>query len=79
MTSDIPSEYLVGLGRGRLGEWLQEVVNSGGWVAFGPISDSGPTVVIFDEYKQLYPGAAPDNDVEHAMVRAYLAWRDRER
>jgi hypothetical protein len=71
---DIPSEYQLGLDRGRLGDWLQEVVDAGWDVS---IEHGGVHIGRNLEYGS-YGGFDPDTHrVDIMLVRAYLAWKER--
>jgi hypothetical protein len=68
---DIPAEYLTGLSQGRLGDWLQEVVDAGWMVAF----EDSLCRISQDNPRQHFTGTAEQPDI--AFVRAYLAWKGR--
>lgn len=80
-TNDIPSDYLVALGRGRLGEWLQRVVDDGGRVIIdrGSVGVGTTTCIIRPASGERICGHDADGDVEYAIVRAYQAWEGRGR
>lgn len=68
---DIPSEYLVGLDRGKLGAMLQEVHDAGWDIHVLP-----GHVVISEEWE--YTGTDDDTHrVDIMIARAYLAWKGR--
>lgn len=69
----IPAEYEIGLARGKLGEWIQEVHDAGCTIAIVPVGRvvircgiDGPTF------------ADDDTDIERAFARSYIQWRERE-
>lgn len=72
---DIPSEYLTGLERGELGDWLQEVCDAG-WDISIEADHHGVTIgrtVDDDEFW----GGDDRRRVDIMIVRAYLAWKQR--
>lgn len=67
---DIPAEMLIGLDRGKLGDWLQEVHD-----AENDIEIIANCVVIAGNYE----GRDDDTHrVDVMILRAYLAWKGRE-
>lgn len=78
---DIPSEYLIGLGRGKLGSWLQEIVDDGARVVIsrGSVGIGTTACIIRPVSGERVCGYDGDGDVEFAIVRAYRAWEGRER
>lgn len=73
---DIPAEYLTGLAQGRLGEWVQEVVDAGAHVTFNRY---GVTISMHGAAaRNMWTTDNDGGDIERAFVRVYLAWRQRE-
>lgn len=73
---DIPSEYLVGLARGALGDWLQEVHDAGWYVHIPP---TGFHSVSISKWDEAYWGTDDDTHrVDVMIARAYIAWKGRE-
>lgn len=89
---DIPSEYQLGLARGALGDWLQEVYDAGWDVAIESgtreqlISEAWgsieyPKRATISHWKQNLGYHGTDDDthrVDIMIARAYIAWKGRE-
>lgn len=87
-TADIPAEYRVGLGRGRLGDWMQEVHDAGwsitigrdveamDWHAVQPLDRV--TISRPDDAIGYYGVDEETHNIEYMFIRAFIPWRKRD-
>lgn len=78
---DIPSEYQLGLARGALGDWLQEV-HDAGWQIIVSAEDNLAEIwrtTSIHQPADIYQGRDDDTHrVDIMIARAYIAWKGRE-
>lgn len=75
---DVPAEYLIGLERGKLGDWLQEVHDAGWELGIDAPNAQGMVAAVICQDGTVFIGTDDDTHrVDIMLVRAYLAWKGR--
>lgn len=66
----LPSEYEIGLGRGRLGDWIQDVVDAGWQISMSP----NRVAITRQKNDDSFEGHGTDS-IERVFVRAFIDWK----